>query len=190
MSDQGVTTKEFEYTELKLDDDDNALGLIDNVEIEDIPPIDELRSHANELKTADLLDYIDRYQQKIEVYLAQKVKLKQSKRENVKKHRASVIDVHNRMFKKLLDTESEQKTELQHTKDRVLELETEVKKYKFTEQETEAVAKGDANAFKSGQIETLHDENAKIEKKARDLETKLNTSLIEIEKMKRDDRKS
>eukprot|EP01083_Nonionella_stella_P009271 26791_1 len=200
MSDQGVTaedlkptedteekpTKDLEYTELKLDDDDDELGLIDNVDIEDIPLVDELRSHVDELKTADLLDYIDRYQQKIEVYLAQKVKLKQSKRENVKKHRGSVIDLHNRMFKKLIDTESEQKTELEHTKDRVLELETEVKKFKFTEQDAEAVAKGDANAFKTGQIETLLDENAKLEKKARDLETKLKdkSSVIELEKMK------
>eukprot|EP01083_Nonionella_stella_P261637 890586_1 len=200
MSDQGVTaedlkptedteekpTKDLEYTELKLDDDDDELGLIDNVDIEDIPLVDELRSHVDELKTADLLDYIDRYQQKIEVYRAQKVKLKQSKRENVKKHRGSVIDLHNRMFKKLIDTESEQKTELEHTKDRVLELETEVKKFKFTEQDAEAVAKGDGNSFKTGQIETLLDENAKLEKKARDLETKLKSSVIELEKMKRE----
>eukprot|EP01084_Bolivina_argentea_P083512 151190_1 len=167
------------------DDDKEDIGVnIDDVNIKDIPPIDELRNR-DDVKITELLDYVDRYQAKNEIHRVKIHKLKESKRENVKKHRGSVIDLHNRMFRKLIETEAETKTELELAEDEILELNTEIKKYKL---QTAAYESSDSDQFQSNQIQELVVQVGALEKELNDTKKRQSdvTKDLRTEKMKQE----
>ena len=157
---------------LNTDDENDEIDNMLDVDMKAVPSIDELRNRED-VTITELLDYIDRYEQKVEICEAKITKLKEAKRENVKKHRGSVIDLHNRMFKKLIETESEQKTELERAQDKIKELEMEIEKLKLELQiSKENDAMDDAESFKSAQLQKYIDDNSKLEKELEELRKK------------------
>eukprot|EP00486_Rosalina_sp_Unknown_P017008 CAMPEP_0201596914 /NCGR_PEP_ID=MMETSP0190_2-20130828/193507_1 /ASSEMBLY_ACC=CAM_ASM_000263 /TAXON_ID=37353 /ORGANISM="Rosalina sp." /LENGTH=696 /DNA_ID=CAMNT_0048057559 /DNA_START=35 /DNA_END=2121 /DNA_ORIENTATION=- len=176
---------------LNTDEENDELDTMLDVDMKSVPSIDELRNRED-VTITELLDYIDRYEQKLEICEAKITKLKEAKRENVKKHRGSVIDLHNRMFKKLIETESEQKTELERAQDRIKELEMEIEKYKLEIQinkenkEMDNMNEDEAESFKSAQLQKYIDDNLKLEKELDELKKKQKgiESELSIEKMK------
>merc|ERR1719361_2947267 len=101
------------------------------------------------------------------------------------------------MFKKLIETESEQKTELQQAQERVKELETEVQKFKMLQEEVAASERGDTEAFQSEKLQEYVQKNGILEKEIQDLarrlkdaENELKTERVKHEKSSDSHRKS
>lgn len=168
-----------------LDIKEEEADIVDDVDITTIPPVASLRAREN-VEVEELLGYIELYQQKKEVLDAKVVKLKEAKKETQKKHRGSVIDLHNRMFKKLIETESEQKTELQQAQEKVQALQTEVTKFQMLQEEVAASQRGDTEAFQSGKLQEYVERVAILEREKQDFERKLKEMSAELktEKMK------
>mmetsp|Transcript_71793 Transcript_71793/g.114275 ORF Transcript_71793/g.114275 Transcript_71793/m.114275 type:complete len:721 (+) Transcript_71793:179-2341(+) len=162
---------------------------LDTSDIDTIPSIEELRKR-DDVRVTELLDYVDRYQQKFESIEAVLVKLRESKRANVQKHRGSVIDLHNRMFKKLIDTEHEQKSELEIAQERVRDLGAELAKLKVSYAATgqHADDMDEAERFKVSQIQKYIDDNTRLQKEKDSLSNKLKETehLLEVEQMKQE----
>merc|ERR1719361_876524 len=101
------------------------------------------------------------------------------------------------MFKKLIETESEQKTELQQAQERVKELEMEVQKFKMLQEEVAASERGDTEAFQSEKLQEYVQKNGILEKEIQDLarrlkdaENELKTERVKHEKSSDSHRKS
>ena len=162
--------------------DDESISVdIDDVKINNIPPIDELRNRGDDLKTTELLDFIDRYQQKIVILRATIAKINLDKREKSRQHRGSVIDLHNLMFARLLNQNEDAKAEADVLKDRVIELQTDIAKKDIVT----GLNIEDSDTHNASKLSKLMDENIAKDAKIKDLQQQLaeQKRLLKAERM-------
>merc|ERR1719361_452351 len=181
-----VLGQSYEPLDIKEEKEDEG-DIVDDINVEHIPRVADLRAR-DDVTLEELLGYIELYQEKKDVLDAKVHKLKESKKEVQKKHRGSVIDLHNRMFKKLIETESEQKTELQTAQEKVSELETEVSKFQMLKAEVQASERGDTERFQSDKLQEYVEKNARLEKENQAINERLKQVSAELktERMKQE----
>eukprot|EP00485_Elphidium_margaritaceum_P016913 CAMPEP_0202726078 /NCGR_PEP_ID=MMETSP1385-20130828/184428_1 /ASSEMBLY_ACC=CAM_ASM_000861 /TAXON_ID=933848 /ORGANISM="Elphidium margaritaceum" /LENGTH=826 /DNA_ID=CAMNT_0049392291 /DNA_START=35 /DNA_END=2516 /DNA_ORIENTATION=- len=182
-SEQQAVLQELKLQEENLDgegDDDEGDGG-EFGRLGEVPSMEAL-SQRSDVTVPELLGYIEQHEQNAEILRAKIVRLRQKKKETMKKHRGSVIDLHNRMFNKLIETENEQKTELQRAQDRIAELEIELEK----KAAMQPPSGDDAEQFNRAQLEKYIDDNARLEKQVSELEAQLkeHDQTLQVEKMK------
>merc|ERR1719361_1473670 len=181
-----VLGQSYEPLDIKEEKEDEG-DIVDDINVEHIPRVADLRAR-DDVTLEELLGYIELYQEKKDVLDAKVHKLKESKKEVQKKHRGSVIDLHNRMFKKLIETETEQKTELEQAQEKVDQLETEVSKFQMLKAEVAASERGDTEVFQSNRLQEYVEKNATLEKENQALVKQLKEVSAELktERMKQE----
>lgn len=184
--------------------DENALT---DQEPNSIPTIEELQDSNDNINTDVLLSYMQEYEYLVNNLRNEIEFMRVTNNETVRQSRGSIVELHNKMFKKLLEAEFEQEQKIEEYEDIINNLQQKIRMYDMTsiineqndrklsgslmdENSLTAEKRGSLSNFTTNQFQKLldqeseyHKETQSLLKTVKDLEDDLSIERLKNEEL-------